>query len=158
MNPHGKKLTKKGFDKISAEYLELSKIERPKVVRGVTEAAAEGDRSENAEYIYGKKRLREIDKRLQYLAKLLKDVKVVNPEVLSSDSVLFGATVELVDEENNVQKYQIVGDGEADYKAGTISYLSPFGQALLGKKVGDVVEVHRPKGRLEVEVVAITFV
>lgn len=137
------------------EFEQLSRVERPKVVRGVTDAAAEGDRSENAEYIYGKKKLREIDKRLQYLSKLLKDVRIVDPNLIATDGVVFGSTVEAEDEAGNYHSWMIVGDGEADYNEGTVSYHAPVGKALLGKQIGDLVEIHRPKGVLEIEIVGI---
>ena len=153
-----KKLTTQGYEKLSAELNNLLKVERPKVVQGVADAAAEGDRSENAEYIYGKKKLREIDKRLKYLSGLLKDVKIVNPSVIKSDKILFGATVEIADEENKKIKYKIVGEGEADLRDGSISYLSPVAKALLGKQAGDIVEIHRPKGQIEVEIIGVEYV
>lgn len=153
----GKKLTKRGFERLTKEYETLAHIERPKVVRGVSDAAAEGDRSENAEYIYGKKRLREIDKRLGYLGKLLKGVTVVDPSTLSGDRVVFGATVHIEDEHGEAHKWTIVGHGEADAREGTVSVNSPMAKALLNKRIGDIAEVRRPKGDLEVEIVALTF-
>ncbi len=152
-----KPLTKAGYERLHAERERLLRVERPKVVKGVTEAAAEGDRSENAEYIYGKKHLREIDKRLAYLSGLLKDVQIIDESTLSGDVVVFGATVVVRDEHDLVKRWMIVGDGEADFSGGTISYKSPVARALLGKRVGDVVEIVRPKGVTEVEIVALEF-
>lgn len=146
--------TQAGFDKLMAERDELSRVTRPKVVRGITEAAAEGDRSENAEYIYGKKHLREIDKRLAYLGTILKDAQVIASPV-SPDKVSFACTVVVNDENGELRKWKIVGDGEADNRDGTISYKSPVARALLNKRVGDVVEIDRPKGKCEFEVVDI---
>lgn len=150
-------LTKAGYQRLLAERDELLRVTRPKVVKGVTDAAAEGDRSENAEYIYGKKRLREIDKRLQYLSHLLKDVKVVELSQLSGTQVCFGSTVVVIDDEGLKKKWTIVGDGESDHKDLTISWKSPVAKALLGKEVGDIVEIERPKGTAEFEIIALYF-
>ena len=152
-----KLLTRAGYEKLIGEHEQLSKVERPRVVKGVSDAAAEGDRSENAEYIYGKKRLREIDKRLAYLSGLLKDVQVVDPASLSGDRVAFGATVLIEDEDGKRKEWTIVGEGEADTREGTISYRAPMARALLGKKVGDVVTVERPAGEIDVEIVGLKF-
>ena len=147
-----KKLTRFGFEKLQAEYEDLLYSKRPKVVQGVTNAAAEGDRSENAEYTYGKKRLREIDKRLGYLAALLKGVQVVDIQKLDLSRVNFGAWVEIEDSEGQVKSFRIVGEGETYFYPDAISERSPMAQGLLGKKLGDVGEVHRPKGVMEFEV------
>jgi transcription elongation factor GreB len=152
-----KPLTLPGYRLLLAEHEQLSKVERPRVVIGVTNAAAEGDRSENAEYIYGKKRLREIDKRLQYLSSLLGDVEIVDPVTLTGDKVCFGATVVIVEDGGKQKKWQIVGEGESDTARGTISWKSPMARALLGKRVGDVVTVERPAGELDVEIVELWF-
>ena len=152
-----KPLTLAGFRALSKEHEQLSRVERPRVVVGVTNAAAEGDRSENAEYIYGKKRLREIDKRLQYLGNLLGDVEIVDPASLSGTKVCFGATVVFEDETGAKKKWQIVGEGESDTAQGTISWKSPMARALLGKQVGDVVTVERPAGEIEIEVLELWF-
>lgn len=150
-------LTQKGYQKLIAERDELMRKVRPKVVKGIADAAAEGDRSENAEYIYGKKHLREIDKRLQYLSGLLKDIVIVEEHQLQGEKVCFGSTAVVRDEEGSVRKWTVVGDGEADYKEGSISHLSPVGKALLGRSVGDIVEITRPKGVAEVEVIGVLF-
>lgn len=153
-----RRLTLKGFTALTAEHDELSRVERPKVVKGVSDAAAEGDRSENAEYIYGKKRLREIDKRLAYLSSLLKDVEVVDPALLSGDTVQFGATVVIEEEESGAtRRYTIVGEGEADLKDGTISASAPVARALLGRRRGDSVTIERPAGEIDVEIKDILF-
>jgi transcription elongation factor GreB len=152
-----KPLTLRGYRKLMAEHEQLTKVERPRVVVGVTNAAAEGDRSENAEYIYGKKRLREIDKRLQYLSSLLGDVEIVDPATLTGDKVCFGATVVIEEDSGAVKKWQIVGEGESDTAQGTISWKSPMARGLLGKRIGDVVVVERPAGELEVEVRELWF-
>lgn len=150
-----KPLTKAGYGSLAAEYDRLLRTDRPKVVAGIAEAAAEGDRSENAEYIYGKKRLRELDKRLQYLAKLLKDAEVIDPRTLTGDTVCFGSTVTVEQEDGTRQTWMIVGEGEADAAQGTISWKAPMATALMDKRVGDVVEVRRPAGLIEVEIVGL---
>src|ERR1700688_3580719 len=126
-------LSKKGFLKLRAEFDELSLRERPKVVAGVSTAAAEGDRSENAEYIYGKKRLREIDKRLQYLSRLLKNPRVIDRSMVSTKVVSFGSRVSVINSEGARYSWTIVGEGEADFRGGTISDQAPVAKAIFGK-------------------------
>lgn len=150
-------LTPEGFKRIAAEHQHLLEVERPKIVDGVATAAAEGDRSENAEYIYGKKRLREIDKRLRYLSGLLKDAQIIDPRNIRSDRVEFGATVLLVDENQQEKSWTIVGYGESDASLGTISWKSPLAKALWHKKVGDVIYFERPAGEIEYEILAISY-
>jgi transcription elongation factor GreB len=152
-----KPMTLTGFRALNKEHDELLRVERPKVVQGVSNAAAEGDRSENAEYIYGRKRLREIDKRLSYLSSLLKDVDIVDPGALTGTTVCFACTVVIEEDGGTQKKWQIVGEGESDTARGSISWKSPMARALLGKAVGDVVTVERPAGDIEVEVVEIWF-
>jgi transcription elongation factor GreB len=151
------KLTREGHEILLSEHEELSKRERPRVVKGIADAAEEGDRSENAEYIYGKKRLRELDKRLSYLARLLKNPIIVDRESLSGELVIFGSTVVIEDEDGKVKEYTIVGEGEADLKGGKISDGAPVARALLGKPVGEFVVIERPAGELEVEIVGLKF-
>ncbi len=148
-------LTKKGYAKLRAEYDELSLRERPKVVQGVSIAAAEGDRSENAEYIYGKKRLREIDRRLQYLTSLLKNPTIVGPAMVTTAMVSFGCRVTILDEDGLKKTWTIVGEGEADLKERTISSEALVARALMGKKVGDLVEVELQKGPTNFEIISI---
>jgi transcription elongation factor GreB len=155
--PKAKPLTREGFKKLAGEHDQLMLVERPKVLQGIQIAAAEGDRSENAEYIYGRKRLRELDKRLRYLGGLLKDVTLVDPESLEGDRVCFGSTVTVMDEDGKERTYTIVGEGEAEFHQGGISFKSPVAKALHGKRVGDVVVVHRPAGEIEFEVVGLKF-
>jgi transcription elongation factor GreB len=153
-----KPLTLQGYRALLAEHEELAKNERPRVVQAVANAAAEGDRSENAEYIYGKKRLREIDKRLQYLSSLLQDVEIIDPATLQGEKVCFGATVVIVEDGGQTKKkWQIVGEGESDTAKGSISWKSPMARALLGKFIGDVVTVDRPAGEIDVEIVELWF-
>ena len=136
----------------------LWRVERPIVVNRVSDAAAEGDRSENAEYIYGKKRLREIDARLGFLTRRLKELQVVDPsEERLSDRVFFGAWVRVEDEEGDVHVYRIVGPDETDAEQGHISMDSPMGRALLRKTVGDEVLVERPAGKMAFDLLEISY-
>lgn len=148
-------LTKKGYARLRAEFDQLSLKERPKVVQGVATAAAEGDRSENAEYIYGRKRLREIDKRLSYLSRLLKNPVVIDCSMVVPDVVSFGCKVTVVDEDGQTKIWTIVGEGEADFKERTISVEAPVAKAMLGKSVGDMVEVELEKGTVCFSIVAL---
>jgi transcription elongation factor GreB len=148
-------LTPEGYQRLKDEFQTLLKFERPKTVQAVSEAAAMGDRSENAEYIYGKRRLREIDRRLRFLSKRLEDVEIVDPAQVNTDKVSFGLWVVVKDEEGEQRVYQIVGEDEIDPEKGRITFSSPLGKALLGKKLGDIVTVKRPKGDLELEIVEI---
>ncbi|TFH53702.1 MAG: transcription elongation factor GreB [Methanothrix sp.] len=147
-------ITADGLNKLQDEYDHLWRVERPKVVQGVSEAAAEGDRSENAEYIYGKKRLREIDRKLKHLGSRLKVLKVAAPHK-NPRSVSFGCWVTYEDEDGNENCYQLVGSDEFDVSLGRISIDSPVGQALLQKKVDDEVTIRRPSGELVVVVTGI---
>jgi transcription elongation factor GreB len=152
-------VTRTGAEKLRAELKHLLGTERPRVTVEVSVAAAHGDRSENAEYIYGKKRLREIDRRIHFLQKRLKHSTVVDPkEQTDTGGVYFGATVTLENEEDAVKStYQIVGPDETDTKGGRISVESPVGRSLLGRRLGDTVTVRRPKGEVELTVVKITY-
>ena len=148
-----KPLTKKGHTRLADEHERLARVERPRVVEGIATAAAEGDRSENAEYIYGKKRLRELDKRLRYLNSLLQGAQIIDPDQIHGErKIAFGASVFVEDENSRELVWHIVGEGEADYKRGEISWLSPVAKALQGKAVGDVLVIQRPAGPLEVTV------
>jgi len=148
----------KGLARIRAEYDELFGTERPKIVETVSWAASLGDRSENADYIYGKRRLREIDRRLGYLARIMKEPKVIDPaQQPTRDQVRFGATVELADEDDNRRVLTIVGDDEADASAGTISWSAPLARALIGARIGDERVVRLPAGEKSYEVVAIRY-
>ncbi|HOX47034.1 MAG TPA: transcription elongation factor GreB [Myxococcota bacterium] len=149
-------ITPEGFGRLQAELDHLWKVVRPDVTARVAAAAAEGDRSENAEYIYGKKRLREIDARLRFLAKLLERLTVVPPRS-GGDRVYFGAWVTVEDEDGQRRTYRIVGPDESDSKIGAISSESPVARALLGKKAGEWVWVQRPKGPAELQIVDIRY-
>ena len=151
-------ITPEGYQRFSDELNALWTVERPRVVQEVHDAAAMGDRSENAEYIYGKRRLREIDRRMRYLSTLLDRVKVVDPSKVKSDKIQFGATVRLEDENQQERSYQLVGIDEVDVKRGRISVASPMGKALLGKKPGDIASVKRPAGDLEIEIIEIEYI
>ncbi|WP_309889122.1 transcription elongation factor GreB [Archangium sp.] len=151
-------LTRSGAERMHKELLRLLNEERPKVTAEVS-AAAQGDRSENAEYIYGKKRLREIDRRIRFLTKRLDAATIVQPsEQTDTERVYFGATVTLEDEDGTRVTYQIVGSDEIDTAGGRISVESPIARALLRKKVGDSVEVIRPRGEIEYTIVQIRYV
>jgi len=151
-------ITPAGFGRIRAEYEQLFAEERPKLVETIAWAAANGDRSENGDYIYGRKRLREIDRRLGYLAKVMKEAKLVDPAAQPSrDQVRFGATVELADAEDARRTLTIVGDDEADATAGLVSWSAPLARALIGARVGDERIVRLPAGEKSYEVMAISY-
>lgn len=150
-------ITPEGAKKLSEELGRLRSVERPKTVQEVADAAAQGDRSENAEYIYGKKKLREIDRRMHYLTKRLESAVVVNPKEQRGEKIFFGATVDLEEETGTKRTYRIVGEDEIDSNAGQISWRSPLGRALLGKKAGDVITVRRPVGDLELEIISVRY-
>jgi transcription elongation factor GreB len=150
-------ITPEGLARIHGEYDELFGVERPKLVETIAWAAANGDRSENGDYIYGRKKLREIDRRLGYLAKVMKAAKVVDPASQSTDQVRFGATVELVDEDDARRTLTIVGDDEADASRGRIAWSAPLARALIGARVGDERIVRLPAGEKSYEVIAIRY-
>jgi transcription elongation factor GreB len=151
-------ITPEGFARIRAEYDELFGVERPKMVEVVSWAASLGDRSENADYLYGKKRLREIDRRLSYLAKIMKQAKVVDPAKQEArDQVRFGATVELADEDDNRRTLTVVGDDEGDASSGRIGWSAPLARALIGARVGDERIVRLPAGEKSYEVMSIDY-
>ena len=151
-------ITPEGLARLRAEYDELFGVERPKMVEVVSWAASLGDRSENADYLYGKKRLREIDRRLGHLSRIMKAAKVVDPRSqVSRDEVRFGATVELADEDDDRRVLTIVGDDETDASAGKIGWSAPLARALIGAKVGDERVVRLPAGEKSYEVMAISY-
>jgi transcription elongation factor GreB len=150
-------LTPEGAKKLQAELNQLLNVDRSKVVQEVADAAAQGDRSENAEYIYGKKKLREIDRRIRFLTKRLDAAVVVKQEEGAHAEVRFGATVEVEDENGKRSTYLILGPDEASPSSGSISFQSPLGRALMKRKVGDVVSVVRPAGEIELEIKAIRY-
>ena len=151
-------ITPEGLAHIRAEYDDLFGIERPKIVETVSWAASLGDRSENADYIYGKRRLREIDRRLGYLARIMKEAKVVDPAKQEArDQVRFGATVELADEDDNRRTLTIVGDDEAEASAGRIGWSAPVARALIGARIGDERIVRLPVGEKSYEIMDIRY-
>lgn len=149
-------ITPEGFRRLQEELEKLWKEDRPRVTSEVAAAAALGDRSENAEYIYGKKKLREIDRRIRFLSKRLDSLTVVKSPP-GNDRVYFGAWVTVEDEEGVSSTYRLVGPDEFDVRQRKISVESPLGKALLGKKEGDEVTVIRPKGLTEVLVLKIEY-
>ncbi|OKY26621.1 MULTISPECIES: transcription elongation factor GreB [Thalassotalea] len=150
-------ITRQGWDMLDRELKYLWKDERPRVTKSVSEAAALGDRSENAEYIYGKKRLREIDRRVRFLSKRLDELTIVYPEKQQEGKVFFGAWVEVIDEHDKTFTYRIVGSDEWDVSKGEISIDSPVARALIGKQVDDEVVVKTPEGERILDVVKIWY-
>ena len=151
-------ITPEGFERLRGEYEQLWKVERPKVTEAVSIAAALGDRSENADYIYGKKRLREIDRRVRYLSKRMDELSVVHPDPeQQAGRVYFGAWVTLEDEEGERVRYRVVGPDESEPSAGLISMDSPVGRSLMGRGVDDEIEVRRPRGETTYVVLEISY-
>ena len=150
-------ITPEGAARLRAELDHLWRVERPRVTQEVAEAAALGDRSENAEYLYGKKRLREIDRRIRFLSKRLDALTVVRSVPPRRDRVYFGAWVTVEDEEGAERELRLVGPDESDAAAGRVSIDAPVGRALLGREEGETVELETPGGRSELTVVAIRY-
>ncbi|MES2683076.1 MAG: transcription elongation factor GreB [Pseudomonadota bacterium] len=151
-------ITRAGFERLKAEYEHLWRERRPEVVRAITAAAAEGDRSENAEYIYRKKELREIDARVHYLQRRLPDFKVVESKPTDAGRVFFGASVTVADAASGDEKtYRIVGGDETDFGSGAISIDSPLARAMMKKACGDVLRVRLPGGETELEIIEIRY-
>ncbi|HBX57982.1 transcription elongation factor GreB [Pseudomonas sp. UBA2684] len=150
-------ITPEGEARLRAELHELWHVRRPQVTQSVSEAAAQGDRSENAEYTYGKKMLREIDSRVRFLTKRLESLKVVSARPADPDKVYFGAWISLEDEDGKASRYRIVGPDELDLKLNLISIDSPLARALLGKALDAEVRVHTPTGEKTWYVVAIEY-
>jgi transcription elongation factor GreB len=155
--PGSKYITPAGARRMRAELDQLWRIERPEVTRSVSEAAAQGDRSENAEYTYGKRRLREIDRRVRFLRKRLEGMVVVSDPPADCSRAFFGAWVELEDEAGAVQRHRIVGPDEFDLAPGYISMDSPLARALLGRRVDDEVAVELPGGKRRLVITAIDY-
>ena len=150
-------VTREGYDRLKAEYDQLWTVRRPEVVRALAAAAAEGDRSENAEYIYRKKELREIDRRVHYLQKRLPELKVVNTKPADATRVFFGSWVEMADESGETKTYRIVGPDETDAAQGRISVDSPLARALLKRTQGEVVTARLPGGETEIEILSVRY-
>lgn len=160
MLPSGGKnyMTPQGYARLRSELLELMDVERPKVVEAVHWAAKNGDRSENGDYIYGKRRLREIDRRIRFLTKRLEIAEVTDPSVHhGSDQVFFGATVRYEDESGNARTVTIMGIDEADSAKSQVSWISPIARALLKSREGDLVKLATPGGIHEIEVLAVSY-
>ena len=155
--PSAKYITAGGEKAMKAELHQLWKVERPVITQSVSEAAAQGDRSENSEYIYGKKRLREIDSRVRYLSKRLEEMTVVSEPPTNQNKIYFGAVVTLEDQDANAHKYKIVGPDELDPQKGHISIDAPLGRALLGKEVDSEIEIDSPQGHKVYYVLGIEY-
>jgi transcription elongation factor GreB len=149
-------ITPAGYAQLKAELDALWKVERPQVTAEVSAAAALGDRSENAEYQYGKRRLREIDRRVRWLQKRMAEVEVVRTHP-KDGKVHFGAWVTFEDDAGETKTWRLVGSDEFDVAAGKISVVSPIGRALLGREVDDEIEIQRPKGALTVMIIGIRY-
>jgi transcription elongation factor GreB len=152
-------ITPEGFAALEAEFEHLRTVERPEVVRTVAWAASNGDRSENGDYIYGKKRLRQIDSRLRFLLKRLESAEVVDPALQQGlEKVYFGAWVTLYSlTRDSEHRYRIVGQDELNPSKGYISWISPLAKAMLGKEVGDTVRVQTPAGEESYEIIDISY-
>jgi transcription elongation factor GreB len=150
-------ITPEGYRALRGELTRMWEVERPKITQEVSVAAAHGDRSENAEYIYGKKKLREIDRRIRFLRRRLDAVNVVEPNTEQIGKIYFGAWFTVEDEDGKQMSYRIVGTDEVDLAARKISIASPVAQALLGKSAGDAALVQRPKGESELTVVKVWY-
>lgn len=150
-------ISPKGHEKLVIELNHLLKTERPEITKLIQWAASNGDRSENADYLYGKRRLREIDRRIRFLNQRLDASVIVDPPTITSSKVQFGATVELLDEEGVTKRFTIVGVDEVDTAKGRISWQSPIGKTLLGKEEGDEVLVKVPSGEVVYEIISVVY-
>lgn len=156
---HKNYMTTQGWQKMRDEYQRLNSVERPEIVSLVAWAASNGDRSENGDYIYGKKRLREIDRRMGFLESQLQAAEVIDPEKRpQTDTVYFGATVTIAREDDSREVYKIVGREESDPDRGKISYVSPIAKAIIGKKEGEEVLLRTPKGEEYIEIEKVEYV
>lgn len=151
-------VTPAGYARLRAELKQLLDVERPEVVRTVAWAASNGDRSENGDYIYGKRRLREIDRRIRFLTKRLDYAEVVDPAAReSTDQVFFGATVAYVDGEGEEHTLTIVGMDEVNARRNHVSWIAPIARALLKARIGDVVHFSSPRGHEELEIIDVRY-
>jgi transcription elongation factor GreB len=150
-------ITPAGARRLRDELKRLLDVDRPEVVRTVSWAASNGDRSENGDYIYGKKRLREIDRRIRFLQRRLDIAEVVDPALQKGSKVLFGATVVVEDEEGVRKTYRIVGIDEADASQGCVSWISPLAKALLNHSEGETVVLRTPRGEEDLEILSVKF-
>jgi transcription elongation factor GreB len=155
---HKNYITRQGFEALQAELRNLTRIERPKVVEVVSWAAGNGDRSENGDYLYGKKRLREIDCRIRFLTKRIEKAEIVDPALQTRrDQVFFGATVTYENERGEEKTVTIVGEDEANSDQGLVSWVSPIAMALLKACEGDEVSLRTPAGRVTLTVIEISY-
>jgi transcription elongation factor GreB len=154
--PSAKYITPEGAARLRRELDELWRVKRPAVTRAVAEAAAQGDRSENAEYIYGKKQLAEIDRRVRYLRKRLADVRIVDQAPSDKSRVFFGAWFSLADA-TGTREYRLVGPDEIDFAPEHVSVDSPLGRAVLGKGIGATIAVHTPEGERHYELTGVRY-
>jgi transcription elongation factor GreB len=151
-------ITPQGHARMKAEFLHLMDVERPEMVSVVSWAAKNGDRSENGDYLYGKKRLREIDRRIRFLTKRLDIAEVLDPATReTTDQVFFGATVTVADDKNEEHTYSIVGMDEIDLARGRVSWISPIAKALMKAREGDVVRLQTPGGERELEIIEVVY-
>lgn len=150
-------ITPEGYRRLAVEHDRIWSVDRPRIVSEVAAAAAMGDRSENAEYIYGKKKLRELDRRLRFLSERLDALTVMDTRPDPQGRAFFGAWVTVEDEDGNARTYRLVGPDEFEAGAGLISVEAPLGRALLGRREGDEVVVLRPAGRLELTVLRVAW-
>jgi transcription elongation factor GreA len=151
-------ITQEGFTRIETEFKNLKDVERPKVIQAISEAREHGDLSENAEYSAAKEKQSFIEGRIQELESVISRADIIDIKSFSGDTVKFGATVTIMDEETEIkQTWQIVGEIEADIKSGRISTASPIGRALIGKPQGDVIEVSSPGGIKSYEILKVVF-
>lgn len=150
-------ITPQGHQKLVDEFETLLKIERPEITKVIQWAAGNGDRSENADYIYGRRRLREIDRRLRFLKSRLESSLIVDPNQIKSQKVQFGATVVTQNENGESKTFTIVGVDEVDTAKGRISWQSPIGRSLIGKEEGEEVSVKVPSGEMVLEIVSIIY-
>jgi transcription elongation factor GreB len=151
-------ITPIGFEGLKARYHALFAVERPKLVETVSWAAGNGDRSENGDYIYGKKRLREIDKELGWLSRRIKAARVVDPaHQVDRSKIFFGATVTIADDQDQQRTFTIVGDDEADASQGRVGWNAPIARALRGAASGDVRRLTLPAGAIDYEVLTISY-
>ena len=156
--PAGKNyITLTGYQRLKAELKQLVEVERPEVVKTVAWAASNGDRSENGDYIYGKKRLREIDRRVRFLIKRLEGADVVDSAGRDSEQVFFGATVTVSSQAGGQRSFTIVGIDEADPARGRVSWISPIAKALIKAREGDTVTLRSPSGEEQLEILEVTY-
>jgi transcription elongation factor GreB len=153
----GRYITREGFRRIAEEHERIWSVERPRIVAEVEAAAALGDRSENAEYIYGKRKLRELDRRLRHLSEKMDALTVVEPKPHPDGRAFFGAWVTVEGEDGQERTYRLVGPDEFDVARGFISVEAPLGRALLGRREGETARVVRPAGRASLIVIAVSW-